>query len=453
MTRDKSFYTDFFKHMTLIALSSIVTFGVSLADNVMLGMYSEAALSGVTLCNQYQFLLHQMILVGTAEGLAVICSQYFGKNQKKKIFEITSVGIIASLSIAAVLFIVTTVAPRECISIFLIEDSAATGMIIEEALSYIRIIRFTYPLFALTYTLLAMLRSMQITHTALICSVGALLTNIFLNYLLIFGKFGAPRLGVVGAAIATLTARVVELLIVLLYIYKKRHVISQDKKITFSLNRLLSKDYICLTFPLLLSSGLWGIATGIQTVILGHLGAMAIAANSVAITLFQFVAVTNGGSCNAAAVIIGKTVGEGKPKKVREYGNTLQVLFLLNGLLVGAVLFFSKDFILQFYVLDAATKQLARDFIIVLSVSVVGTAYQYPALGGIVRGAGDTSFVFKNDIIFVCLIVLPSAYIAAFVLNLSPVVVYCCLKSDQVLKCFVALVKVNRYKFIKQLTR
>ncbi|MEG1180914.1 MAG: MATE family efflux transporter, partial [Oscillospiraceae bacterium] len=346
MTRDKSFYTDFFKHMTLIALSSIVTFGVSLADNVMLGMYSEAALSGVTLCNQYQFLLHQMILVGTAEGLAVICSQYFGKNQKKKIFEITSVGIIASLSIAAVLFIVTTVAPRECISIFLIEDSAATGMIIEEALSYIRIIRFTYPLFALTYTLLAMLRSMQITHTALICSVGALLTNIFLNYLLIFGKFGAPRLGVVGAAIATLTARVVELLIVLLYIYKKRHVISQDKKITFSLNRLLSKDYICLTFPLLLSSGLWGIATGIQTVILGHLGAMAIAANSVAITLFQFVAVTNGGSCNAAAVIIGKTVGEGKPKKVREYGNTLQVLFLLNGLLVGAVLFFSKDFIL-----------------------------------------------------------------------------------------------------------
>lgn len=448
MTKDRTFYNAFFRQTFAIALSSLITFSVSLADNIMLGGYSEAALSGVSLCNQYQFLLHQIILVGSAEGLAVLCAQYHGKKQRRPIMQITTAGILLGLGFAALLFALVSIFPYQSLAIFTKEQS-----FIRAGMEYFAIIRYTYPIFVLTYTLLASLRSVQIAHVGIFCSLGALITNVFLNYVLIYGNLGAPEMGVRGAAVATLVSRIIELVIVVGYILFRREKLGQGQPIRLGLNARLNKDYFKLTLPLLLSSALWGIATGAQTVILGRLGPMAITANSIAVTLFQFVAVTNGGSCNAAAVIIGKTVGEGRLDKVREYGNTLQILFLINGLLVGGLLFSLRNVILDFYVLDEATKALARSFITVLSVTVVGTAYQYPALGGIVRGAGDTTFVFKNDMIFVCLIVLPLSYLAAFVWNLSPVIVYACLKCDQILKCIVAAVKVNRYNFIKELAQ
>jgi len=159
------------------------------------------------------------------------------------------------------------------------------------------------------------------------------------------------------------------------------------------------------------------------------------------------------GSANSTSVLIGKTIGEGRIDAVRQYAKTIQLLFLGIGICTGAVMFLSKDLILSLYQLTPDTMALSNTFLIVLSITSIGTAYQMPSLCGIVRGGGQTDFVLYNDLIFQWIIVLPTAALAAFVLDLSPLIVFICLKSDQVLKCLVAVVKVNRFKWIRMLDK
>ncbi len=146
-------------------------------------------------------------------------------------------------------------------------------------------------------------------------------------------------------------------------------------------------------------------------------------------------------------------MGAGKTDKVKEYSRTLQVLYLIIGVLSGLVLFAVKNPVLSFYNVSEQTAKLAGDFVIVLCFVVVGTAYEMPALGGIVGGGGDTKFVLYNDIIFMWCIVIPTSFLSAFVFKFPPIVTFACLKSDQITKCIVAIFKVNRYKWIKNLTR
>ena len=181
------------------------------------------------------------------------------------------------------------------------------------------------------------------------------------------------------------------------------------------------------------------------------MGAAAIAANSIAAAVFEVVTVVAYASASAAAVVIAKTLGEGKKEMVRPYTRTLQVIFLLIGAVTGLLLFLLKDAIVGLYSITPETKRLALEFMTILSVTVVGTAYQMPALTGIVRGGGDTKFVMINDLIFMWGIVLPISAMAAFLWSWSPVLVFICLKADQILKCFVAVIKVNRYRWVKQI--
>ena len=158
-------------------------------------------------------------------------------------------------------------------------------------------------------------------------------------------------------------------------------------------------------------------------------------------------------SSSAAAVMTGKNIGEGRFGLIKPYTRTFQMLFLLIGSCSGAALFLLKDpILLLFSELSPESAQLSLDFMTVLSVTTVGTAYQMPALVGIVRAGGETDFVLKNDLIFMWLIVLPSSALAAFVFHCSPLIVFVCLKSDQVLKCAVAAVKLNRYTWIRKIS-
>ncbi len=159
------------------------------------------------------------------------------------------------------------------------------------------------------------------------------------------------------------------------------------------------------------------------------------------------------GTAGASSIVIGKTVGSGNYDLVKVYAKKLQVLFLIIGILSGLCMYVVKDYILMLYNISADTKAMAVQFLTVLSVTIVGSSYQMSSLTGIVRPGGAIHFVLINDLIHVWLIVVPSALLAAFVFNAPPVVVFACLKCDQILKCFVALVKVNRFKWIKNLTR
>lgn len=445
--KDKVFYRSFFSMASVIAMQNLITYGVNLADNVMIGAYSQDALSGVAMVNQIQFLL-QMIVMGIGNGMVVLGAQYWGKKQADPIRRIASIGMLLSIFLGAAMMAIVYFFPAQTLSILTNEQA-----VIAEGIKYVKIICFSYVLFGITQTLLASLRSVETVRIGFVVTLTALFFNVILNYGLIYGRLGLPEMGVEGAALATLISRIVEFMIVVIYS------LFLDKKICWKprellhLDKALFRDYIRVGLPLILSSSAWGIAMSAQTAILGRLGSETIAANSIATTIFQVVSVAAYGSANASGVIIGKTVGEGDISRVKAYTKTLQIIYLLIGIVTGGILYLSQDFIVSLYSITSETEMLARQFITILSFSLVGTSYQVACLTGIVTGGGDTRFVLINDLIHQWLIVLPASFLSAFVFHAPVWVTFLCLKSDQILKCFVAFIKVNRYRWIRVLTR
>ncbi len=443
-TKDKDFYKRLFSLIIVIALQNLVVFSVNLADNVMLGGYSEAGLSGVALVNQIQFLL-QMLVMGTAEGIVVLSARSWGRRDIASIRLVTAIGMLLALIVAAFMFLAVQIFPSQALGFF-----SNDAPVIAEGVKYLRIVSFTYPFFAMSSILLAMLRSVETVKVGFMVSVSTLIINVCLNYTLIYGHFGAPQLGVQGAAIATLTSRIVEFFIIVIFLAKFDEKVKIKLKDFFHFDKPMFLLYLKVGAPVIGSNAVWGVAQAFQTSILGHMGAASIAANSIASTVFQIVSVICYGSASATSIVIGKTIGEGNSHKVKEYAITLEILYLIIGALSGLSLFLLKDVVISFYgSISPEAYQLAIQFMTVLSVTIVGTAYQMPCLTGIVRSGGDTKFVLINDSIFMWLIVLPASFLAAFVFHFPPVVVFACLKSDQILKCFVAIPKVNRFKWIR----
>ncbi len=447
ISKDKAFYRQFFSLLLFIALQNLIVYCVNLADNIMLGRWSEEALSGVALANQVQFLL-QMLTAGVGEGVVVLASQYWGKRELKPIPSISGIGLRVALSAGVLFMLAGRLAPGRVLRL-LSSDQA----ILDEGVKYMRIVCFSYLFFTATSVLLATMRSVENVRIGMGVSVMALVVNIFLNYCLIFGRLGLPRMGVEGAALATLIARACELVVTLTY------ALLVDRKLRLKPRQLLridgtpARDYARVATPVILSGLSWGIAQFIQTSILGHLGSASVAANSIAASLFSVISVVSYGAGSASAVFVGKVVGSGDHSRIREYVVTLQCLFLCFGLFNGTMIFSLKDPIISFYNVSADTRALARQFLTVLSITSIGSAYQAPCLTGIVRGGGNTKFVFYNDLVFQWGMVITFSSLAAFVWRLSPVWVFFFLKSDQLVKCIVAAFEVNSYRWIRKLTR
>lgn len=443
--RDPAFYRVFLTLTLTVALRNVIVFTVNLADNVMLGNYSEEAMSGVALVNQIQFLL-QLLVTGAAEGAQIFISRAWGGRDGDTIKKMVNIGVKAALAVSLVVFAVVTVAPSGVLSLL-----SGSEAFVREGTGYLRIISFSYPIFAVTTALIVANNSVETPKLGFYTSLGALFVNMGLNFVLIYGKLGFPEMGARGAAVATLIARCTECLIVVFYTFRI------DKKIGLALRDILRRidtslfrDYLRKGLPVFFSSLIWGVAMTVQLAILGHMGDSAVTANSISNTLFQIVTVVTYASAGAAAVMTAKVIGEGKEELVRPYARSFQLMFLCIGAVTGTLIFLLKDVIVLLYGdVSPESREMALQFMTVLSVTSVGSSYQMPCHTGIVRGGGDTSFVFKVDSIFMWGIILPSAVISAFVLKLSPLMVFIVLKCDQVIKCAVAAIKVNSFNWVK----
>ena len=445
--KKRGFYKNFFSIYILLVLQNVLTLSVNLTDNIMLGAYSEISLSGVTAVNQIQFIFQQM-LSAFAEGAVILGSQYFGKKDTGSIKKIGNVAMRFGIGIALILFGIVTFFPVPVMHIFTTETT-----IVKEGCVYLSIIRFTYLFFAVTTILLATLRTVQVVKIALMLSIVTLVVNYGINYTLIFGRFGAPRLGVTGAAIGTLAARILECGIVIFYSLKKEKILDLKFRDYFKqMDREILADYGKVTRPMFLVQSLWGINTALQTAILGHMTARAIAANSVASNLFLLVKSAAVGACSTASVIIGKAVGEGDEVQVIRYSKQLQKLFLAIGICSGVTLYFLRIPILGIYNLSEETRAMANSFLIILSAVCVGMSYQMPVSVGVIQGGGDTKFQMYMNLISTWGIVMPLSFLAAFVWKLPVEWVVVAVQSDQLFKCVPVFLRFRSYKWIRKLT-
>lgn len=443
LVKDRNFYKDFFRLTLAVAFQNVVMYSVNLADNIMLGSYSADALAGSALAGQLQFIL-QMTVTGLGEGALVLSSRYWGEKDIPAVKRMAAVGLACASAVTLIMWALVFLFPGSILG--LLTNDPGT---IAEGVKYIKIVCFSYPFYMLTSMLIITLRSVETVKIGVIINLSTLFVKIFLNYFFIFGNMGFPELGSRGAALSTVAVRILESAIVLAYC------LWFDKKIRIRLRDFFSFDmplfrlYAKIGLPVFFSSFLWGIAQTIQTGVLGHMGKEAIIAASISGTVFSVVSVAVYGSSSATGVIIGRMIGAGEQDKVRSYSKTLQFMYLIIGLLSGLCLFVVKDIVVGFYDISGSELALTISFMTILSITLAGTAYQVPCLGGIVRSGGDTKFVLYNDLIWMWLIVLPLSSLAAFVFDLSPVIVFFILKCDQLTKCAVAFIKVNCGKIIK----
>ena len=447
-TKDRNFYRSFAVLCLTLMLEQAVILSVNLADNIMLGRYSESALSGVAAVNQIQFVLQQIVF-GVSNGMIVLGSQYWGQKRTGEIRMLSSIAMRAALGVASALFIAVSLFPEQTLRLFT-RDAA----IVAEGVAYLKIIRFTYLFFAASSILLGTMRVVESVQIALRVSLLSLVLNCSINYVLIYGRFGAPEMGVRGAAIGTLAARIVELFVFAWYVFVRDRRVSMQPSDFLSADREMACDFFRVASPVILTQTLWGLANALQTVILGHMSDVAIAAQSISSNVFLLLKVASVGASSSAAILIGKAIGEGKDLSVlKEYTRTLQALFVAIGLVLGAALMIIRVPLLRVYNISDETRALANAYMIIQSVVLVTMSYQMPTNGGIIRGGGDTRFVMILDLISIWGIVLPFSCLAAFVWRLSPIIVIILLNSDQVFKCVPAFIRVNSYKWIKRLTR
>lgn len=449
MTHDSGFYRSFARLTLALVLEQVAVLSVNLLDNVMIGNYSEVSLAAITAVNQIQ-IVFQYLMNGITNGMLSLGSQYHGSHMDEHLKKIIAAAARIALTFGLILFLLATFMPEALLRLFVGNEPA----VIAEGLKYLRIMRFTYPLFSVSGVLLGSMRTVETVILSVYVSCIALVVNFSLNFTLIFGRFGAPELGITGAGIGTLTARLVEFLIVTVYVFRFDRKLRLRPSQLKATDRNLTKDYLKIACPVMVIQGLFGLNTAVQNAILGHLDTSIMAAYSISSVLFQLLKVAAIGACNAATILIGQSIGRNDPlPRVKEYARSLQVLFAGLGLSLGVLYCLLSIPLLSFYTLEPATHDLARSFLLVQAVVIMGMSYQMPTMGGIMRGGGNAKYQMTVDLISIWGIVVPLSLPGAFVWNWSPLAVVICMNADQLFKCVPAFIGCNRYRWVRRMVK
>ncbi len=447
MVRDNAFYRTLAKIALPVAFQSVIALSVNMMDNIMVGSLGEIKLSGVALANQVTIFL-TFFIRGASGGASVLISQYWGKRDMARIKSVFGIVFQLCLLVTGIAVTVIHTFPGAVMGLF-----TDDGRIIAEGTEFIRIVCFSYLLYCITDTMVGMLRCVEVVKVSLYIALITLAVNTSLDWILIFGKFGFPAMGVRGAATATVIARACELVFILCYVFLVDKRLRLRIRDLFVVERQLYFDFFRYGMPILFGDLQWGLVGTFKATIIGRLGPVMVAANSMTEVVLSLGAVFTGGLANAATVVIGKTVGVGDYKKAREYSNTIQIIFFGVGLLMMGLVFALRWAPLSLYRVSGETHALAMTLLAIGAVTMVGTTYHAACFTGINRGAGDGKFVFKVDMICGWLIVLPSMFLAAFVFHWPLPIVFLCSRIDQCFKWLIALLRLRGDKWIRNVTR
>lgn len=444
---DKEFYKKVMKLVLPMALQNLINVGVMGADVIMLGKVGETVLSGCSLAGQTYFILN-LILFGITSGACVLLAQYWGKYDIESIEKIIGIAAKISMIISLIFMAVTFAMPETLMSIFSNEPE-----VIAEGVKYLQIIALTYPIVAFTMVYLNLMKSVERVLISTLVYAASLLLNVAANAILIFGLFGAPALGIRGAAIGTLMARLLELLIVTIYATK----VNKEVKVRFHYcihsDKVLFKDFIKYSGPVIVNEMMWGLGYSANAAIVGHLGSSAVAANSVTHVARQLATVIVFGIGNATAIMIGKVIGEKKEKLAEIYASRFIKLSLVFGVAGGLVIIVIRPIVIAALGFSGQTASYMNTFLFMMSYYVVAQAINTTCIVGIFRAGGDTKFGLILDVASMWFGSILLGAIAAFVFKWPVEIVYFILLLDELIKIPISLVRYRQKKWLKNVTR
>ena len=445
--RDKKFYTTLAAYALPIALQQLITVGVNMADNVMLGQLGEAPMSGATLANNF-ISIFQIMCMGLGMGASVLVSRFFGMKEKLSMKKAVNIMLRMLFVVATVFAVVTALFPENIMRLFTTEKE-----VIEKGTGYLLISIPCYYLNGYAMTSSIMLRSVGKANIPLYSSIASFFIYIFFNWVFIFGKLGAPAMGVNGAALGTLIARVVEFGVIMGFLmFVDTNIGLRPRDLAISVGNLIP-EYIRISIPVLVSDTLLGLGNSAVAVVMGHIGASFVAANSITTVVMQLATVVIQGISQASCTITGITLGKGEVEKARQQGYTFAALgFIIGGVGCGVILLLS-NVIVGAYKIEAETAVLARDLMHAVAVVIWFQAANSILTKGTLRGGGDTKFLMVADIIFLWLCSIPLGALTGLVFKWPGFWVYIMLKIDQFIKCAVCVVRLRSGKWIKRIEK
>ncbi len=440
------FYSTLLKLAVPIVIQNLITSSINMVDTVMIGKIGEVEIAAVGIANQY-FFLFNLLIIGLTSGAGVFISQYWGKKDKENIRRILGFSLITSV-IFSVLFTILALLMPEKIMVLFNKDP----YVIQLGVDYLKIVSISYIFTAISLVFGVSSRCVEDTVAPMFVSILALFTNATLNYIFIFGHLGFPAMGVKGAAIATLIARIVEALVLVLYIYYKKGVLAAKWKQMVDINKNFVQKTMHTVIPVVINDMFWAVASIIYSISYGNLGTQAMAAVQITTTIQNVFMVLSFGLANGSAVMIGNKVGAGNIDEAQEYTKRFVKLSVLVGLFIGGLLAISATTVLSFFNVSKEVYTSALRILYITSLIMAIKVLGVVIIVGILRGGGDATHALKVEALTMWLVGVPLALLGSFVFKFPVEVVVLMVGLEEVAKVAFSIKRLRNSDWIRQVT-
>ena len=441
-----SFNKDILRLAVPIVLQNIVTNAVNSADVIMLGFVGQDALSAGSLANQVMFILN-LVYTGISSGVIMLAAQYWGKKDTKTIEHIMGIGMQLSMFISSMFFIMAFFFPHILMRIFTNDVNLITA-----GIPYLRMVSFSYLFMSFSQVYLCAMRSIERVNFSTVTNAVALILNIILNAVFIFGLFGAPKLGIIGVALATVIARGVEFTICVIDNFIPKAIHFHIKNV-LEVNKILFFDFMKYSLPAFGNEIVWGVAFSMYSVIMGHLNSDIVAANAVVVVARNLGTVACFGIADAGAIILGKSIGSGNTDTIKSDSSRFVKITSISAILGGIVIFLLRPVFFSMTDLTPTAQSYLSIMLFINMYYIVGQAFNTAMICGVFRSGGDSKWGFFCDILDMWCYSVPLGFISAFVLKLPPMWVYFLICTDEFVKIPFVYKHYKSYKWLKNITR
>lgn len=445
MMTDRTFLSKAVRIAFPVALQGMLNTIVNMVDTMMIGALGATAIAAVGLANKVFFVM-TLLIFGIVSGSGILAAQYWGNHDLKNIRKVLGLALLLAEAAAILFFIPAVFCPELVMRIFTTGDETIrTGAV------YLTIVAFSYPFTAMSNTYVAMLRAVNRVKAPVIISSCTILVNIFFNYTFIFGHFGSPAMGVAGAALATLIARVVEAIALLIAVYGGKAPIACRLKEMFGYSRAFVSQFAKTAAPVIANEFVWGLGVTMYSMAYGRMGDDAVAAITIATTTQDIVVVLFQGLSAATAVILGNEMGAGKLKRAERYAKNFLILqFIITIFAAIACVAFRWNVISLYNISENVAMDVSR-CLLVFALFMPFKMFNYINIVGVLRSGGDTKVCLFLDCSGVWFIGIPMAFLGGLVFKQPIYVVYAMVLLEEIYKTVLSYIRYRQKKWLRNL--
>jgi len=445
-SKQSIFYNTLLKLAIPIVIQNLITSSINMVDTIMIGKIGEIEIAAVGIANQY-FFLFNLLIVGITSGAGIFISQYWGQKDKENIRRTLGLSLISSIIFSILFTIIAFIMPETIMKLFN-KDPYVIGL----GVHYLKIVSISYVFTAVSLVFGVASRCVEDTVAPMLVSIVALLVNASLNYIFIFGHLGFPAMGVKGAALATLIARIVEAIVLIFYIYAKKGVLSAKWKQMLDINKSFIQRALRTIIPVVINDMCWAIAMIIYAIAYGNLGTQAMAAVQITTTIQNIFMVFTFGLANGAAVMIGHQVGAGNIEEGKEYTRRFVKLSIIVGIFIGIILALSAPTVLSFFNISEEVHNSALKILYITSLIMCIKVLGVVTIVGILRGGGDAGYALKVEALTMWGVGVPLAFLGSFMFKFPVEIVVLLVGLEEVTKVVFALKRLKTSEWIRQVT-